>query len=105
MPGYCFPVTIQDPVLSKGARTDGSSVQPKIETPAETVVTEVKPMETPDVFIPAALKQYPGIVAQYQGTEVGSAATPMKSPEPAFDIRNRDADARAAFDPRFDKRR
>ena len=49
--------------------------------------------------------QYPGIVARYQGTEVGGAATPMKSPEPAFDIRNRDVDARAAFDPRFDKRR
>ena len=97
----------KNPVLSKGARTDGGSSMPtKMEVP------EVKPAEMPEVkeapaaemFIPGALKQYPGIVARYQGQEVGGAAAPMKSPEPAFDIRNRDVSARAAFDPRFDKK-
>ena len=68
---------------------------------ARGLVMEYK--AAPDDWVPGALAKYPGIVEKYKGTGAGSApVADMKSPEPAFDIRSRDSDARGGYDPRFD---
>ena len=95
----------ENPITGSGFRTDfdystiGATPSPPSMTPTPA---RKEAKEKVAAFIPGAFQKYPGIVARYEGKEVGSAPAPMKSPEPKFDIRSRDSDARGGYDPRFD---
>lgn len=95
----------ENPITGSGFRTDfdystiGATPPPPSITPTPA---RKEAKEKAAAFIPGALQKYPGIVARYEGKEVGSAPATMKSSEPKFDIRSRDSDARGGYDPRFD---